>query len=141
MLDFGPIANAVKSMQGPLPQAQPSVAEETKPVPKSETVHAVPPLPAKGGEAGLGEHLDLYDTETPPNAPQAKPKAEVKHEEPRDAAEEKNGKKDKPEPKPLKLAGSESGLPQPTTSPPKIELPFLKPLGHLLVGKSLDAHG
>ncbi|MDQ3000066.1 MAG: hypothetical protein M3Y08_02215 [Fibrobacterota bacterium] len=141
MLDFGPIANVVKSMQGPLPQAQPSVVEETKPVPESETQHAVPPLPQKGGgEAGLGEHLDLYDTETPQNPAQAKPKPEVEHEDARDATNEKNGKQEKPEPKPLKLAGSESGLPQPTTNLPEFELPFLKPLGQL-IGQSVDAVG
>ena len=141
MLDFGPIANAVKSVQGPLPQAQPSVVEETKPVPESEIRHAVPPLPPKGGgEAGLGENLDFYDIETPQNPAQAKPKPEVVHEAARDAADEKNGKKEKPEPKPLKLAGSESGLPQPTTSPPKFELPFLTPLGHF-IGHSVDAVG
>jgi hypothetical protein len=64
-MDMGPITTVVKSALPPPPQAQPSVAETMKPVPETEIQAPVPP-PAKGAQPGLGEHLDLYDTEKPP---------------------------------------------------------------------------
>jgi hypothetical protein len=127
MLDLSPIANAIKSVASPPPQAQPAVAEETKAVPETETPQAVPPpSPGKGNEPGLGEHVDVYDTEAAnkPPAKSPKKKADEMEEEARKKSEE--------------LLGKGTGLPQPTTDPPHLELPFLKPLGHLL-GRSVDA--
>jgi len=37
------------------------------------------------------------------------------------------------------VLGDGTGLPQPTVDPPPAELPFLKPLGHPLIGIALDA--
>jgi hypothetical protein len=129
MLDLSPIANAVKSVASPPPQAQPAIAEETKAVPDTDTAQAVPPPPAsgKGGnEPGLGERLDVYDTEAAQSHPPAKT-AKQKADEARDEAKE------------AELLGHGTGLPQPTTNPPPQELPFLKPLGHPLLGRTLDA--
>jgi hypothetical protein len=126
MLDLTPLANAVKSVASPPPQAQPAIAEETKAVPETETTQAVPPPPAgKGGnEPGLGEHLDLYDTEGMSKPP---PKsARQKVEEAREEARKE------------KLLGHDTGLPQPSDPPPP-ELPFLKPIGHPPLGASIDA--
>lgn len=125
MMDLSPIANAVKQATPPPPQAMPSVAEETKAVPDTETRQAVaPPVPGKGSEPGLGEKLDLYDNRPP--VPQAPSKTEKQK---RDEAQA--------ELKKAKLLGHGTGLPMPTTDPPPQELPFLKPLGH--IGRSLDA--
>jgi len=127
MLDLNPIANAVKTVTTPPPQAQPAIAEETKAVPGTETSQAVPPPAAgKGGsEPGLGEHLDVYDTQsqTQPHPKTARQKAEQAREE---ALKEH-------------VLGQGTGLPQPTVDPPPPELPFLKPLGHPLIGTALDA--
>lgn len=129
MLDLTPIASAVKTVASPPPQAQPAIAEETKAVPETETHEAVPPPAAgKGGnEPGLGERLDVYDTDSPDKPPAKTPKQ--KAEEAREAARK------------AKLLGQGTGLPQPSVDPPPPELPFLKPLGHPIIGTSVDAKG
>jgi hypothetical protein len=103
----------------------PSVAEETKAVPETETNQAVPPpVPGKGSEPGLGEKVDLYDSQkvtTPGPLKSDKKKLEESQE-----AVRKH-----------ELLGHETA-PQPTTTPPPQELPFLKPLGRNL-GRSIDA--
>ena len=125
MMDLSPIANAAKSVTPPPPQAQPSVAEETKAVPETETNSAVPPpVPGKGSEPGLGEKLDLYDNQAANQPPPAK--SEKKKLEEAQVAMRK-----------AELLGHETA-PQPTTNPPPQELPFLKPLGRQL-GQSIDA--
>jgi len=127
MLDLNPIANAVKTVTSPPPQAQPAIAEETKAVPDSETSQAVPPpATGKGGnEPGLGEHFDVYDTQskTQPPPKTARQKAEQAREEALKG----------------RVLGKGTGLPQPTVDPPPPELPFLKPLGHPLIGTAVDA--
>lgn len=159
MLDLSPIANAIKSVQAPPPAAMPQAAEEMKPVPQAEIEHAVPPLPAKGGEPGLGEHLDLYDTQAgrkqippasreasvakdaaaqtgssdTPQDPTAAPAAEIP-----DPVKEEVAKLEKAKTK-LELLGNKTGLPQPTTDPPPAELPFLTPLGGKVLGQAIDA--
>ena len=161
MLDLGPIANAVKTVQPPPPQAQPSVAEAMKPVPETEIQTPVPPPPAKGGEPGLGEHFDSYDTETMRAAAQSRESKESRAEKvlPDDGptrevlaqlsnaraadAKEAEAKKEKERAK-LELLGKDTGLPQPTTEPLHLELPFLKPLGPLppaqsSLGQAIDA--
>lgn len=127
MLDLNPIANAVKTVASPPPQAQPAIAEETKAVPDTETTEAVPPpASGKGGnEPGLGEHLDVYDSERQAHPPQKT--ARQKLEQVREAALKKH------------VLGHGTGLPQPTVDPPPPELPFLKPLGHPLLGAAVDA--
>ena len=67
MSDLNFITQAGKSTPLPLQgmQGQPAIADELRPVPQAEIDEAVPP-PAKGGEPGLGEYLDLYDTEAKP---------------------------------------------------------------------------
>lgn len=126
MLDLSPFANAVKTVTPPPPQAQPAVAEETKSVPGTETTQAVPPpAPGKGGnEPGLGEHVDVYDTEDKAAPPPKTEKQKVK-----EAREEA---------KKARLLGHGTGLPLPTDPPPP-ELPFLKPLGHPPLGSAIDA--
>jgi hypothetical protein len=62
MLDLSPIASAIKTLQQPPPQVMPLVAKAMKPVRDAETLAAVPP-PVKSGRPGLGEHMDLYDTD------------------------------------------------------------------------------
>jgi hypothetical protein len=126
MLDLSPLANAVKPVAPPPPQAQPAIAEETKAVPDTETTQAVPPpASGKGGsEPGLGEHVDVYDTD-----PYAQPPPKTtrqKLEEARKAAEKE------------KLLGHDSALPQPSDPPPP-DLPFLRPLGRAPLGASIDA--
>ncbi|HKP95670.1 MAG TPA: hypothetical protein VJ385_07925 [Fibrobacteria bacterium] len=153
MMDLSPIANAVKSVQAPPPQAQPSVVEEMKPVPQTETVDAVPPLPAKGGEPGLGEHLDLYDTEVPyPSAAPKETKPKVAAPDPEDVSHRNappaelspNGtkaeapKREKPRVK-TELLGDKTDLPPPPPHTVDAEFPFLKPLGGIPLGKSIDA--
>ena len=126
MLDLTPLANAVKAVSSAPPQAQPAIAEETKAVPDTETTQAVPPpAPGKGGnEPGLGEHVDIYDTDRNRQPP---PKtARQKLNDAREAAKKEA------------LLGHGTGLPQPTDPPPP-ELPFLKPLGHAPLGAALDA--
>lgn len=126
MLDLTPLANAIKSVASPPPQAQPAIAEETKAVPETETSQAVPQAPAgKGGnEPGVGEHLDLYDTE---GESKPLPKTErQKAEEAREAARKQ------------KLLTHDAAMPQPSDPPPP-ELPFLKPLGHPPLGSAIDA--
>ena len=135
MLDLSPIASAVKTVAPPPPQAMPDVAEETKSAPGTETPQAVAAsASAKGSEPGLGEHVDVYDTQAHPDpAPSAPAKsAKKKQEEAEKAAQES-----------LELLGKDSeAFPQPTTNPPPQELPFLKPLGPLgLLGQTLDAKG
>lgn len=126
MMDLSPIANAAKAASPPPPQALPSVAEETKAVPETVTNKAVPPpVPGKGSEPGLGERVDIYDSQP------ALPPAPVK-------SEKKKSDEAKEEMRKSELLGHETGLPQPTTNPPHPELPFLKPLGRLL-GQSIDA--
>lgn len=127
MLDLNPIANAVKTVASPPPQAQPAIAEETKAVPDTETTQAVPPPAAgKGGnEPGLGEHLDVYDTEGQA-LPHPKTAAQKAEQAQKEAIKEH-------------VLGHGTGLPQPTVDPPPPELPFLKPLGHPLLGKAVDA--
>jgi hypothetical protein len=127
MLDLTPLANAVKAVTSPPPQAQPAIAEETKAVPDTETTQAVPPPAAgKGGnEPGLGERLDVYDTES-----QASPPPKTAKQKAEEALAE--AKKEH-------LLGHGTGLPQPTVDPPPPELPFLKPLGHPLLGTAIDA--
>jgi hypothetical protein len=126
-LDLNPIANAVKTVAPPPPLAQPAIAEETKAVPDTETSQAVPPPAAgKGGnEPGLGEHYDVYDTEA-----QAHPPAKTARQKADEAREEAIKEH---------FLGQGTGLPQPTVDPPPPELPFLKPLGHPLLGKAIDA--
>lgn len=125
MMDLSPIANAGKSVAPPPPQAQPSVAEETKAVKDTETTHAVaPPVPSKGSEPGLGEKLDLYDSH-PAHQPAPGKSEKKKMEEAQEALRK------------AELLGHESA-PQPTTDPPPQELPFLKPLGRQL-GQAIDA--
>ncbi len=130
MLDLSPIANAVKSVASTPPQAQPAIAEETKSAPGTETAQAVaPPTPAKGGEPGLGEHVDVYDTQAPPEPVPSK-SAKKKQDEAEEAAKESPELPGKP------------AFPEPTTRPPAQELPFLKPLGHNgLLGQTVDATG
>ena len=126
MLDLSPLANAVKPVAPPPPQAQPAIAEETKAVPDTETTAAVPaPAAGKGGNGpGLGEHVDLYDTENEAAPP---PKSEKqKAKEAREHARKE------------RLLGHGTGLPQPTDPPPP-ELPFLKPIGHAPLGSAIDA--
>lgn len=147
MLDLGPITNALKSLQAPPPQAQPSVAEEMKPVPETEIQAPVPP-PPKSAEPGLGEHFDIYDNQAaqplPPTKeakakevlPEHAPTKEVQEEITR--AKDTEPKKEKPKPK-LDLLGNGTGLPQPTTEPVHIDMPFLKPLGKKPLGQSIDA--
>ena len=125
MLDLNSFANTAKSVASPPPQAQPAIAEETKAVPDSITSQAVPPPAAgKGGnEPGLGEHLDVYDTEGKPQT----------HKTPRQKVEEARMHAK------ARLLGYGTGLPQPTVDPPPAEWPFLKPLGHPLLGSGIDA--
>jgi hypothetical protein len=127
MLDLNPIANAVKTVASPPPQAQPAIAEETKAVPDTETTQAVPPpASGKGGNGpGLGEHLDVYDTES-----QAQPHPKTAAQKADQATEEAIKEH---------MMGHGTGLPQPTVDPPAPELPFLKPLGHPLLGTAVDA--
>jgi hypothetical protein len=127
MLDQTPIASSVKAVASAPPQAQPAIAEETKAVPDTETTEAVaPPPPGKGGnEPGLGEYVDVYDTENPPGPAPKTPKQK---------AEEARAKAGKAE-----LLGHGTGLPQPSVDPPPPDLPFLKPLGHPILGATLDA--
>lgn len=141
MLDLGPITNLVKSVQPP-PQAQPSVAEAMKPVPDTEIHTPVPPPPAKGGEPGLGEHLDFYDTET------QRPESQTKETETQpvipDDASTFQVQAQLFERAKLDLLGKGTGLPQPTTDPMHLDLPFLKPLGQSPpgqppLGQSIDA--
>ncbi|MDB5105704.1 MAG: hypothetical protein JWP91_3393 [Fibrobacteres bacterium] len=146
MLDLTPIANAIRTVQ-PQPQALPSVTEDMKPVPGTEIQAPVPP-PAKGSEPGLGEHFDVYDTQVPPNPPATKetkakeaipdnaPTPEVQQEISR--ARESEAKKEKAKAKP-ELLGRGTGLPQPTTEPLHLEMPFLKPLGKQPLGRSIDS--
>jgi hypothetical protein len=148
MMDLSPIANTVKQGSPPPPQAQPSASEVLKAVPETEIQAPVPPLPAKGGEPGLGEHLDLYDTEAaqsppPPTKedkadkvlPDDKPTRDVQAEITRarvsKAEKEKADKLDREAEKQarLELLGKDTGLPMPTTDPIHQDLPFLKPLG------------
>src|SRR4051812_12931197 len=127
MLDLTPIASAVKAVASTPPQAQPAVAEETKSVPGTETPQAVPPpAPGKGSEPGLGEHVDLYDTEKAVEPPVVKPKTAKKQKEEEEEAQQAEAK-DSPN-----LLGKGTGLPIPTTHPAPLSLPFLKPLGHPL---------
>lgn len=120
MIDLSTIANAIKSVQAPLPSALPSVSEEMKPVPQAEITDAVPPPPAKGGDPGLGEHLDLYAAEEPePNA------APTEAEKPAQARIKTD------------LLGDKTNAPPPQTV--EVELPFLKPLGRIPLGRSIDA--
>jgi hypothetical protein len=158
MLDLGPIANIVKAAQPPPPQAQPSVAEAMKPVPETEIQTPVPPPPAKGGEPGLGEHFDAYDTEMtrtaaqpkeakalqviPDDAPTREVQAQLSNAKASEA-KEAEAKKEKERAK-LELLGKGTGLPQPSTDPLHLELPFLKPLGQLppaqsSLGQAIDA--
>lgn len=116
MLDLSPIASAIRMLQQPPPQVMPLVAKVMKPVRDSEIPVAVPP-PAKSGRAGLGQHMDLYDTDA-----EAKPAAS-------DPAREEDTA--------FPLEPSEKGSQVPD-APPPIELPFLKPLGPPL-GKAFDA--
>ena len=106
MLDLTPLANAVKSVASPPPQAQPAIAEETKAVPDTETSQAVPPpAPGRGGnEPGLGEHLDVYDTQAQAGPPPKTPKQKA------DEAREEAKKE--------RLLGHGTGLPQPSDPPP-----------------------
>lgn len=128
MLDLSHIANAVKASQAPPPQAQAPIAQALKPVPEAEIENAVPPLPAKGGEPGLGEHLDLYDTENPiVKDPRVSAAASEKK-----AVAETAGKAVVPE-----TDGTSEEPPQP--EPVHVELPFLKPLGEDFLGQAIDA--
>jgi hypothetical protein len=126
MLDLTPLANAVKTVASVPPQAQPAIADETKAVPDTETAQAVPPPPAgKGGNGpGVGEHLDLYDTEGGSKPPPKTARQKV------DEAREEARKQ--------KLLTHDAALPQPSDPPPP-ELPFLRPLGHAPLGASIDA--
>ncbi|GEM_PF-2400555 len=158
MLDLSSIANAIKSVQSQPPQAQPSVAEATKPVPGTEIQAPVPPA-AKGGDPGLGEHLDMYDTEksrlaslpkeakaaklVPDDAPTREVQAEMlRSSQAEDAkvanAKEAEAEREKEKAK-LQLLGKGTGLPQPSTDPVHQDLPFLKPLGGQPLGQSIDA--
>jgi hypothetical protein len=126
MLELTPLANAVKAVASPPPQAQPAIAEETKAVPNTETTQAVPPPAAgKGGNGpGVGEHLDLYDTEN-----KAKPPPKTARQKADEAREEARKQE---------LLTHDAALPQPSDPPPP-EIPFLRPLGQPPLGASLDA--
>jgi hypothetical protein len=126
MLDLTPLANAIKTVASVPPQAQPAIAEETKAVPETETAQAVPPPPAgKGGNGpGVGEHLDLYDTEGENKPPPKTARQKM------DEAREKARKE--------KLLTHDAAKPQPADPPPPV-IPFLKPLGHPALGSSIDA--
>jgi hypothetical protein len=126
MLDLTPLANAVKTVASPPPQAQPAIAEETKAVPDTETTQAVPAPPAgKGGNGpGVGEHLDLYDTEN-----RSKPPPKTTRQKVDEAREEARKRK---------LLTHDAAMPQPSDPPPP-EIPFLKPIGHPPLGASIDA--
>jgi hypothetical protein len=139
MLELGPIANVLKTAQPPV-QAQASASEAMKAVPDTEIQAPVPPPPAKGGEPGMGEHLDFYDTEMARHAAQAE--AQVSSAKTADA-KDTEAKKEKERAK-LDLLGKGTGLPQPTTEPMQVELPFLRPLGQAppaqsSLGQSIDA--
>jgi hypothetical protein len=109
MMDLSPIANAIRQVQSQPPQAQPTVAEELKPVPQAETEVAVP-APSKGGGTGLGEKLDLYDEE-----PESGDASGMKTE----------------------LLGEQALAP----APPHPDFPFLKILGSIPLGGSIDTTG
>jgi hypothetical protein len=115
MMDLSPIANAIRQVQSPPPQAQPAVAEEMEPVPQSQTAVAVP-APSKGGDAGLGGNVDVYD-EGSDNGGDA---------EGGEAPEEKS-----------ELLGQRALKP----APPHPDFPFLKILGSLPLGSAIDATG
>ena len=86
MLDLTPIASAIKTVASPPPQAMPDVAEETKSAPGTQTPQAVAaPVPGKGSEPGLGEHVDVYDTQASAEPPPSK-SAKKKQEEAEEAA-------------------------------------------------------
>lgn len=129
-IDMGPITTVVKSALPPPPQAQPSVSEKMKPVPEAEIQAPVPP-PPKGAQSGLGEHLDLYDTEKhlhdAENHPVPAEAEQAAREEKDDAADESH------------LLGNGTGLPQPSVEPAHADLPFLKPLGQPApLGQAID---
>ena len=148
-MDLSPIVNTIKQATPPPPQAQPSVSEAMKPVPETEIQTPAPPLPTKGGEPGLGEHLDLYDTEasqTPMPSKEAKADAAIPDNAPtRDVqaelarAKEVKDEKEKARLAKQELLGKDTGLPMPTTDPVHLELPFLKPLGKQPLGNAIDA--
>jgi hypothetical protein len=115
MMDLSPIANAIRQVQSPPPQAQPAAAEELKPVPQAQTEVAVP-APPKGGDAGLGENVDVYD-------------------EGADTGEGAEGGMQ--EETKTELLGQNALSP----SPPRPDFPFLKLLGTLPLGGSIDATG
>lgn len=149
-MDLGPIATVVKSATPPPPQAQPSVAEAMKPVPETEIQAPVPP-PAKGAHPGLGEHLDLYDTEKPPvpahpaerqahqvtpdDAPTREVQAQILAAEAEAEAQEEEDKVASE----AQLLGKDTGLPQPSVKPVHPDIPFLKPLGRSApLGQAID---
>ncbi len=149
-MDMGPIATVVKSALPPPPQAQPSVAEAMKPVPETEIQAPVPP-PAKGAQPGLGERLDLYDTEKHPapaqpaeskaqqvipnDAPTREVQAQILAAEAEATAQEEEDKAASE----AQLLGKDTGLPQPSVNPVHPDLPFLKPLGRSApLGQAID---
>jgi hypothetical protein len=132
MSDVNFITQAGKSALNLPSQAHPAIAEELRPVPQAELDQAVPP-PAKGGEPGLGEHLDVYDTEAGSGT---KSESTAESEQPNGAALAAAAQKSVPKPE---LLGDKTGLPQPTTDPIHLELPFLKPLGADYLGHTIDS--
>ncbi len=122
-------------------------------------------LASGSGQPGLGEHIDLYDTQAQaqngvvgearqsaaqPTSPdntqalstQAAVEADRKSKDDAKKVDEKKAdeKNDQDQDEPVDLLGRGTGLPIPTTHP-KPEFPFLVPLGAKKPGSVIDAKG
>ncbi len=128
-------------------EVQTKVAEAAKVTPAPSPGDAGP-QGGNSGQPGLGEKVDIYDTEAARAAAEkaATDKAALVHSQNNETATEKSEKNHEAKVKTnLHLLGKGEGLPNPADLPAEPEFPFLVPLGSQSLqthpGKVIDTKG
>ncbi len=123
------------------------VAETAKVTPAPSPGDAGP-QGGSSGQPGLGEKVDIYDTEAARVAAEkaATEKAALAHSQDKESTKNKTDKNHQAKPKSnLHLLGKGEGLPNPADIPEEPKFPFLVPLGSQSLqakpGKVIDTTG
>lgn len=141
-MDVNPLTRSLNLLPTPVIPSNTPAAEEVQ---RQATETAkVTPTPASGdpaphggtsGQPGLGDHIDVYDTEVAKSALRKSGQSGAQDKTP---SPEDKTQAAIPEKK-LHLLGRGSGLPEPADPPMDTTFPFLVPLGSKKAGQGFDA--
>ncbi len=141
-MDVNPITRSLNLPPSPvIPSNTPAAEQVQAQVADAAKVTAPPasgdPAPHGGtsGQPGLGDHVDVYDTEAVKQAAEKNAQSGAPAE---NSSSLEKAAAAKPEKK-MHILGRGSGLPEPADPPTEPEFPFLVPLGSKQPGQVFDA--